>query len=126
MRHILPNGTIGRERRASPLTGRELHLADDLFEEDALVWDPVASQRVSYGATEGPRLDIRFPDTPRLGIWTKPKPANSPGARFVCVEPWHGIADPEGFTGDFREKPGVFEIAPGDEKRIAMSVTLVR
>ena len=81
--------------------------------------DPVASQTVDYGAAQGPVLRVAFPDTPRLGIWTKP------GAHYVCIEPWHGIADPEGFTGDFRDKPGVFEVAPGDTKRIAMSVTLI-
>ena len=64
-------------------------------------------------------LDIAFPDTPMLGIWTKP------GAHYVCVEPWHGIADPEGYTGEFTDKPGVFTVAPGAERRIALSVTLV-
>jgi galactose mutarotase-like enzyme len=126
LRRILPDGLIAEGRRPSPLSARELRLEDSLFEEDALVWDPVHSSRVTYGAPNGPHFDIRFPDTPRLGIWTKPKPADGPGPRFICVEPWHGMADPEGFTGDFRAKPGVFEIAPGDEKRIAMSVTLMR
>jgi galactose mutarotase-like enzyme len=83
------------------------------------VWDAVRSQSVRYGADAGPQLEIAFPDTPMLGIWTKP------GAAFVCVEPWHGIADPESYTGEYRDKPGVFAVAPGGEKRITMSVTLV-
>ena len=119
LREIAPDGLIAAETRDSPLDGRELLLRDQLFENDALVWDLVASQAVDYGAAQGPVLRVAFPDTPRLGIWTKP------GARYVCIEPWHGIADPAGFTGDFRAKPGVFEVAPGDTKRIAMSVTLV-
>ena len=48
-----------------------------------------------------------------------------PGASFVCVEPWHGIADPAGFAGEYKDKPGVFEVAPGDTKVMTMSVTLV-
>ena len=119
LREIAPDGLIAAETRPSPLDGRTLLLADALFEHDALVWDPVVSQGVTYRADTGPRLRVEFPDTPRLGIWTKP------GARFVCIEPWHGIADPEGFSGDFRAKPGVFEVAPGEAKRIAMSVTLL-
>jgi galactose mutarotase-like enzyme len=79
----------------------------------------VRSDSVTYGAETGPQLKIAFPDTPKLGIWTKP------GAAYVCVEPWHGIADPEGYTGEFRDKPGVFEVAAGDTKNIMMSVTLV-
>ena len=119
LRAIAPDGLIAAQTNPSPLDGRTLHLADDLFANDALVWDPVASDAVTYGAAIGPRLRIAFPDTPALGIWTKP------GAAFVCVEPWHGIADPEGFSGEYKDKPGVFTVAGGDAKTIGMSVTLV-
>jgi galactose mutarotase-like enzyme len=118
IRAIAADGTIKDATRPSPLDGRTLALADDLVTADALVWDRVRSDRVTYGASTGQRLEIGFPDTPMLGIWTKP------GARFVCVEPWHGIADPEGYRGEFADKPGVFTVAPGDTKRIGMSVTL--
>ena len=63
-------------------------------------------------------MRIDFPDTPYLGIWSKP------GARFVCVEPWHGLADPVGFAGDLADKSGVFTLPPGGVKRIAMHLTL--
>ncbi|GAA0656622.1 galactose mutarotase-like enzyme [Sphingomonas insulae] len=118
LRTIAADGTIAAARKPSPLDGRDLLLRDDLFVDDALVWDAVRSDAVVYGAADGPRLRIAFPDTPMLGIWTKP------GAAYVCVEPWHGIADPEGYTGDYRAKPGVFDVAAGGEKRIAMRVTL--
>ncbi len=119
LRVIADDGTIAEGTRPSPLDGRTLHLRDALFESDALVWDSVRSDSVTYGAADGPQLRIDFPDTPMLGIWTRP------GAHYVCVEPWHGIADPQGYTGEFRDKPGVFEVAPGDSKRVAMHVTLV-
>jgi len=105
-------------RRPSPLDGRVLHLTDDVFAHDALIWDPVASQSVTYGPPDGPQLRVDFPDTPYLGIWTKP------GAAFVCIEPWHGHADPAGFDGDFRTKPGVFEVAPGGDWACQMAITL--
>lgn len=113
----LDGGLIAGDR-SSPLEGRTLSLADALFADDALIWIEQKSQRVVYGAANGPQLEIAFPDTPFLGIWSQP------GAHFVCVEPWHGHADPVGYAGEFRDKPGVFEVAPGAEKRVAMSVTL--
>lgn len=119
LKSIAHDGTIAKNEVSSPLDGRTLRLTDELFAHDALVWDNVRSERVTYVANTGPRLDIAFPDTPKLGIWTKP------GAHFVCIEPWHGIADPENYTGEYRDKPGVFEIAPGGSKRIGMNVTLV-
>lgn len=118
LRTLTEGGLIKTETRSSPLDGRTLRLADDLFTADALIWDRVESDSVRYGAEDGPHLVVRFPDTPRLGVWTKP------GAHFVCIEPWHGIADPVGFVDEYRDKPGVFAIAPGGEKRIEMSVTL--
>lgn len=114
----LQDGLIASDTRPSPLDNRTLHLRDDLFVDDALIWDAVRSQSVRYGAPTGPQLAIAFPDTPFLGVWTKP------GASFICIEPWHGLADPVGFAGDMREKPGVFAVAPGEIKTIGMSVTL--
>lgn len=116
---VTTDGFIGADTRPSPLDGRTLHLADALFTDDALVWDPVESSAVTYGAADGPHLRIAFPDTPKLGVWT------IPGAAFVCVEPWHGIADPAGFTGDYTDKPGIFTVAPGDTKTIGLRVSLV-
>jgi galactose mutarotase-like enzyme len=104
--------------RPSPLDGKVLQLTDELFADNALIWDPVASQSVTYGAVDGPQLRVDFPETPYLGIWTKP------GAAFVCIEPWHGHADPAGFDGDFRTKPGVFEVAPGGDWTCRMAITL--
>ena len=117
LKALTPEGLIGGDR-PTPVRGDTLALADALFEADALIWAPVRAQRLRYGADTGPQLDIAFPDTPRLGIWTKS------GAGFVCIEPWHGIADPVGYQGDFRAKPGVFEIAGGATWQCEMRVTL--
>jgi len=117
LRELAGNAII-EQRRPSPLEGRTLALDDSLFERDALIWDSVKSRSVRYGAPTGPQLRVDFPDMPMLGIWTKP------GAAFICIEPWHGIADPASFAGDIREKPGIVEIAPGATLTCAMQVTL--
>lgn len=115
---IAPGGLIAAEKAPSPVKGNMLTLRDDLFAHDALVWDTLESRALRYGAATGPALDIAFPDTPWLGIWTKP------GAGYVCIEPWAGMADPEDFDGDFHEKPGVFIVAPGESRSFRMIVTL--
>ncbi len=114
----LVDGAIIAEHRVSPLDGRTLALTDALFERDALIWDKLQSRSVRYGAPTGPQLRVDFPLMPMLGIWTKP------GAAFVCIEPWHGIADPAGFSGDIRDKPGIVEIAPGATLACGLQVTL--
>jgi galactose mutarotase-like enzyme len=115
---VTPYGTIGAAPKPSPVSGNAFTLSDALFADDALVWRDLASKRLRYGPPDGPGLDIAFPDTPMLGIWTKP------GAAFVCVEPWAGHADPEGYDGDFRDKPGIMQLAPGAARSFRMSVTL--
>lgn len=118
LRRVMPEGTIGRDAKSSPVRGDRFILNDDLFADDALVWTDLASHKLTYGAPGGRALLIDFPDTPHLGIWTKP------GAAFVCVEPWAGHADPQGYTGDFRDKPGVISLAPGARRSFRMDVTI--
>jgi galactose mutarotase-like enzyme len=54
-----------------------------------------------------------------LGVWTKP------GANFICIEPWNGIADPHGFSGDFALKPGIFQVAPSASRSIKIAISLL-
>jgi len=120
IRRIDADGLVQPARFPTPVEGRALVLRDDLFTDDALIFDKIASRRLAYGADAGPLIEVAFPDTTLLGVWTKP------GADFICIEPWHGWADPAGYEGDFRDKPGVFEVEPGGERAMAMSITLRR
>jgi len=118
VRRLDAQGLLRSEPLPTPVVGRRLRLEDGLFAQDVLIFDRLQSASVTYGAEHGPRLRLSFPDTLLLGVWTKP------GAEFICIEPWHGIADPVGFDGDFHAKPGVFTVAPGAAKTITMMVSL--
>ncbi|WP_157217291.1 aldose 1-epimerase family protein [Flavisphingomonas formosensis] len=102
----------------SPIERRTLKLDDGLFTDDALILDRLHSRSLWYGVPGTPGVAVRFPDMPALGLWMKP------GADYLCIEPWQGHADPEGFAGDFREKPGVVAIPPQQSRRFAMSITV--
>jgi len=119
IRRITTDGVVMPETFPTPVQGRDLILRDELFTGDAVIFDQLQSRTLRYGAAEGPHLEISFPDTPYLGVWTKP------GAPYICIEPWHGIADPLGYAGDVRDKPGVFEVAPGSSVEISMSIGVV-
>jgi galactose mutarotase-like enzyme len=119
IRRLDSDGLLTPKRHPTPVSRRRLALADALFQDDVIIFDDIRSHSAAYGAEDGPRIRVDFPDAPYLGIWTKP------GANFICIEPWHGVADPEGFGGDFRAKPGTFTVAPGAERQIRMAVTLL-
>lgn len=114
----IKGGLIGEADRETPVEGDTLRLRDDLFTHDALVWESPASRSLRYESEDGPALDIAFPDMPTLALWTKP------GARFLCVEPWQGHADPVGFTGEIWDKPGIERLVPGERRTYAMRITL--
>ena len=119
MRRLSQDGLLIAQQSPTPIVQRRLALDDALFSDDVIIFDQVRSRAVSYGAAAGPRIGVRFPDSPYLGLWTKP------GAGFICTEPWNGIADPQGFSDDFTAKPGVFMVAPGAQKSLRMSISLL-
>jgi galactose mutarotase-like enzyme len=116
IRRLNGDGLLSPTRYPTPVNARRLALGDDLFTGDALIFDAIRSRSVTYGADSGPRIRVSYPDAPYLGIWTKP------GAGFICIEPWHGLADPEGFSADFSVKPGVFSVAPGTGLPLSMRI----
>ena len=119
VRRLDTEGLLTPMPHPTPVSNRRLMLADSLFQDDVLIFDALRSRTLTYGADAGPRLRMSYPDTPYLGVWTKP------GAPFICIEPWHGVADPEGFSGNFETKPGVFVVPPGAECAFQKLITLL-
>jgi galactose mutarotase-like enzyme len=119
VRRLDAAGLLTPVHHPTPIVQRRLLLKDELFEGDALILDRIRSRSVIYGAAAAPRLQVRFADAPFLGIWSKP------GAHFICIEPWHGISDAAGFSGDFRDKSGVELIAAGDSFSTTMAISLL-
>lgn len=118
VRRIDSAGLVLPEPQPTPVQGRSFTPDAALFDADALIWDTLHSRALIFGVEDGPILHIACPDTPMLGIWQKP------GANFLCIEPWQGMADPRGFDGDFRDKPGVVTLSPGAERSFRMDVTV--
>jgi galactose mutarotase-like enzyme len=119
VRRLDGNGLLTPQRLPTPIVNRRLTLRDELFVADALIFDQVASRTVTYGSDIGPRIAVSFPGVPYLGVWTKP------GANFICIEPWHGITDPQGFTGELQDKPGILSVPPGGTATVGMSISVL-
>lgn len=114
----LASGLVAAETRPSPVDGNLLIPTYAMFEGDALIWDQLESRSLLWGAPRSPNLRIAFPDLRWLGIWQKP------GAHYLCIEPWAGMADPVDFTGDAWDKPGIMCLQAGETRALGLNLTL--
>jgi galactose mutarotase-like enzyme len=109
----LSGGLLRAEPEPSPVRGKILPLSERWFEDDAVILDQLASRSVTYAADRGPSIEMAWEGLPQLGVWSKPG-----GAAFLCIEPWHGFASPSDFDGEFSDKPGLMQIAPGEKRSL--------
>lgn len=104
----LKGGLMRAQPEPTPIHGKTLALTERLFDDDAVIFDRLASRSVRYAADRGPSIEMSWQGFPELGVWSKPG-----DAPFLCIEPWHGFASPADFDGEFSDKPGLMHIAPG-------------
>ncbi|WP_210513734.1 aldose epimerase family protein [Hymenobacter terricola] len=108
-RHLLHGGLLTGQTAPVLTEGRELPLTYELFADDALVFKHYDFTNLTLRSRRSAHfVRFRFDGFPYLGLWTK-----GPGAGFVCVEPWHGVASPTGEPGELREKEGILTLEPG-------------
>ncbi|WP_136620615.1 MULTISPECIES: aldose 1-epimerase family protein [Mesorhizobium] len=116
----LKDGLLLPTPQPTPVEGKILALSERLFDEDAVILDRPASTSVRYAADRGPAIEMSWQGFQELGIWSKPG-----GAPFLCIEPWHGIASPVDFDGDFVDKPGLMLIAPAAKRVLSYQIRLL-
>lgn len=119
IRRVDADGLVRADAVASPVVGRELALHEGLFADNAIIIDQLASRAVRYGAPETETIEVSWEGLPVLGIWMRP------GADFLCIEPWHGLADPAGFEGEIGDKPWGLTIPPGESRRATHRIRVV-
>lgn len=119
IRRVLDGSLLTHESEPVPSQEGVLPLGVDLFANDTLVFDRLASRRVSLVSSLHDRqVTVDYPDFDYLLIWTKP------GAGFLCIEPWSTLPDAVDADGDITHKPGMTRVAPGQTHTRRHIVTL--
>jgi galactose mutarotase-like enzyme len=81
--------------------GTRLPVTDALLSDEALCIIETRSRSLRFRAPVGAAIHMEFEDFPHIALWSRPP------APFLCIEAWTGHGDPEGFSGDIREKPSM-------------------
>ena len=102
-------GLLSRDR-VPTISGDKLNLNYELFKGDALVFDDLKSDAITICSTKSSKkITLQAKGFPFWGIWTP----SQGGAPFLCIEPWHGHADFEDFSGDITQKDGINKLEVG-------------
>lgn len=93
-------GTLSGRKKELPVKDGYLDITGDIFDEDALIIENSQAQEVALCGKDGnPYLKVSF-DAPLFGLWSPP----GKNAPFICIEPWEGRCDREGFDGDISRR----------------------
>jgi galactose mutarotase-like enzyme len=114
----LTNGLIAAEAKDF-FTSKEIPLSKTLFAQDALVFKSIRSSHVDLRSRNHQHgVKVLLNQCPYLGIWA------APGADFVCIEPWQGIADSVNSDGFLVNKEGMIRLEPGAFFRYDWGISL--
>lgn len=103
------------------LQGQQFDLNYEMFAGDALAYKGLKSDVVSICSHKSDKkVSMEAKDFPFWGFWT---PAQG-GAPFLCLEPWQGHADYEGYEGEFAEREGSLKLASGETHKFHYTIRI--
>ena len=88
---------------------QRIALHKGIFAKDAFIFEGLKSRTISLRSVHGTHgIALHAEGFPYMGIWAKANPDGD----FVCIEPWHGIADSISASGNLEEKEGIIRLQP--------------
>lgn len=114
------NSGLRKENRYDlNLNENKLNLSSSLFDKDALVFENTQINEIKLASKKSPHsILMECRNWPFFGIWSK-KACN----KFVCLEPWYGIADKENATQQWIEKEGLIKLDAKQQFACSFSIT---
>jgi galactose mutarotase-like enzyme len=114
-------GQFLKEQGEACLQGEQLALNYGMFAGDALAYKGLKSDVVTICSHKSDKkVSMEAKDFPFWGFWT---PAQG-GAPFLCLEPWQGHADYEGYNGEFAEREGSLKLDPGETQEFHYTIQI--
>lgn len=84
---------------------------------DTWIFEDHQVQSVGISRPDGtPYVSLLCEEFPMLAVWANPK------GPFICLEPWFGRADDEGFTGTIDQKKDMQSLDSGEQRTIDYTI----
>lgn len=97
---VFGTGLLTNDTKTINLDNGIMKLDEHSFDGDAFVIENSQVDKVEILNNNGDKvLGVSF-DSPLVGIWSPP----TKNAPFLCIEPWYGRADKEGFNGELANR----------------------
>ena len=97
-----------------------MEITEDFFRNDSVKIHKCQTHRAMLVDTDGePAVTVDY-RTPVCAFWS-PYGKHAP---FVCIEPWYGVGDPRGFSGEFKDKPLMNHLLPGASFMSRYTITI--
>lgn len=106
---------LAKYPKALPMNNGFVKFYDDIY--DTLIFDDQKIQQVRIARPDQtPYITMECDQFPFLGIWAKDT------GNFICLEPWVGRTDDDGFDGTLAEKVGEEILAAGASTVVAHAI----
>ena len=105
-----PDGSVEMTEVPLEAEGGVMTINNELFRNDSVKIHNCQTECAILLDVDGTPAVTVFYLTPVCAFWS-PYGKQAP---FVCIEPWCGVGDPVGFDGEFKDKPLMNHLLPGD------------
>ena len=118
---VCDTGCLGPNRYDLPMNKEGLlPVTDECFSNDAIIIDHSQVSHVDVlDIHKQPYVSMDF-QSPVLLLWS-PYGIKAP---FVCLEPWYGLCDVEGYSGEFSDRPYTSSIEPGRQAMLGYTLRM--
>jgi len=107
---VFGKGLLTDKKAEISLDEGVMSLDEHSFDGDAYVIENSQTDRVEILDKDGKFVLAVSYDSPLVGIWSPP----GKNAPFMCIEPWYGRADKEGFVGEIKDREWNNTLKPGE------------
>lgn len=108
---VAESGCLAQRRYALPMEDIYLPITDELFNNDSVIIDRNQVDTVALlDLNKKPYVTLET-QAPVILLWS-PYRQDAP---FICIEPWYGLPDYDGYEGDFEMRPYTNRVNPGHQ-----------